>query len=79
MNSPTNHIRSPTKVSQKEINLYSLNIKMPRDRIKQSAQEVLMNNTMKYFNRKKLLQQKGINFYKQNSIKEPVNKDNNNN
>ena len=51
---------------------------MPRDRIKQSAQEVLMNNTMKYFNRKKLLEQKGINFYKQNSIKEPVNKDNNN-
>ena len=78
MNSPTNHIRSPRKVSQKEINLYSLNIKMPRDRIKQSAQEVLMNNTMKYFNRKKLLEQKGINFYKQNSIKEPVNKDNNN-
>ena len=78
MNSPTNHIRSPTKVSQKEINLYTSKIKMPRERIKQSAQEVLMNNTMKYFKRKKLLQTKGLNFYKQNNIKEPVNKVNNN-
>ena len=75
---PRNHIKSPKKVSQREISLYISNIKMPRDRIKQSAQEVLMNNTMKYFNRQKLLQQKGITFYKQNNIIEPINKDNNN-
>ena len=69
------YIKPQQRDLQREIGINISKIKMPRSRIKQSAQDILMNNTAKFFHRQKLLQQSGLSFYKPNSIIEPTTKE----